>query len=163
MLIMKTALLFPARYRWPGALMMLAGLVLGTWVLFGNLELPWLELSVPALYGDQFLGNMPRNWFILFENNLTDELAAILTLTGALLLAFARQPVEDEYVGRLRLDSLLWATYMHHALLILSIMLVYGNGFFLVLVVNVCSFLLVFIIRFYLLLWRVRQTASHEE
>lgn len=142
---------------------MVAGLILGTLAIFGNLEIPWLEWPVPALYGDTFLGNMPRNWFIVFENNLTDELAAVLTLAGAMCLAFSRQPVEDEYVSRLRLDSLLWATYVHHGLLLLSVIFVYGSGFFVVLVLNVCAFLLVFIIRFYLLLWRDRQTASHEE
>jgi len=160
---MKDPLLFPARFRWPGAFLMTVGLVLGALAVFGDFEISWLELRMPAIYGDAFLGSMVRNWFILFENNVTDELAAVLTLAGAMLLAFSRQPVEDEYVRQLRLESLLWATYVHYGLLILSILLVYGSGFFIVLILNVCSFLLVFIIRFYSLLWKARQISSHEE
>ena len=77
-------------------------------------------------------------------NNFTDEVGSILLIIGLLLIAFSKEKDEDERISQLRLESLLWATLLNSALIILSIIFFYNELFLKVMAYNVCSTLIFF-------------------
>jgi len=77
-----------------------------------------------------------------------DEMVELLLIIGGLLVAFSKNKEEDEFISKLRLESLLWATYINYGILIFSILFIYNISFFYVLVANMFTILLLFIIRF---------------
>ncbi|UBM59650.1 hypothetical protein LAG90_03165 [Marinilongibacter aquaticus] len=91
-----------------------------------------------------------ENWqFAHFiQNNVLDELIALWILAGCVLVAFSREAVEDEYIMKVRLDSLLWATYFNCGALAFCILFVYDMAFYWVMIINLFALLLFFIVRF---------------
>ena len=71
---------------------------------------------------------------------------AILFTIGALFVGFSKQKNEDEYIASVRHDSLLWATYVNYMLLILSMLFIYDAGFFTVMVYNMFTVLIIFLL-----------------
>lgn len=91
--------------------------------------------------------------FNIQYNNFTDEIASILLIIGLLLIAFSKEKDEDERISQLRLESLLWATLVNSLLIILSIIVLYNQLFLKIMAYNICSTLILFIIRFNLTIY----------
>ena len=85
--------------------------------------------------------------------NFTDEIAAIGSIVGLLFIAFSKVKVEDEYVSKIRLESLQWAIYFNFVLLILATIFVHGMLYFQVIIFNMFTPLIFFIVRFYYILF----------
>jgi hypothetical protein len=75
-------------------------------------------------------------------------------LGGLLLVSFSKERTEDEYIGRLRMESLQLAVIINYILLILAALSLFGLDFLSVMVYNMFTILLIFIIRFNFLLYR---------
>ena len=71
-----------------------------------------------------------------------------------MLIAFAKEKVEDEFISKLRLTSLLWAISINYILLLIGILTVYGLDFLNVLFYNMFTPLVIFIIRFNFLYYK---------
>ncbi|GGH25055.1 hypothetical protein GCM10007423_08980 [Dyadobacter endophyticus] len=67
---------------------------------------------------------------------------------GLILIAFSREKHEDEMIQKLRLQALQWSVYANYIVLILCSLLFYWTDFFNVLVLNMYTVLLAFIIVF---------------
>ena len=91
---------------------------------------------------------------------LLDELISICLLAGLLLLAFTKEKLEDEWIQRVRLESLQWAVIINALLLVLFIVFVHGSPFFTVMTFNMFTPLLIFVGRFYYIL-RVKPLFSN--
>jgi hypothetical protein len=65
-----------------------------------------------------------------------------------LFIAFSKEKIEDEFISRLRLESLQFAVYLNYMILTLQILLVHSTAFLDIMVYNMFSVLLLFIIRF---------------
>ncbi|MBQ0739534.1 hypothetical protein J9332_35040, partial [Aquimarina celericrescens] len=91
-----------------------------------------------------------------------DEFVELLLIIGGLCIAFSKHKNEDEFISKLRLDSLLWATYINYGVLIFSILFIYWLSFFYVLVANMITILLLFIIRFYWVLAKSSKFEAYE-
>ena len=85
--------------------------------------------------------------------NFTDEIATIGSIVGLILIAFSKVKVEDEYVSKIRLESLQWAVYFNFAMLILATLFVHGMAYFQVIIFNIFTPLVFFIVRFYYILF----------
>ena len=81
-------------------------------------------------------------------------------ITGLLLIAFSREKHEDEFISRIRLESLQWAVLINYLLLIVSAFLVYGFSFMDVMMYNMLTVLIIFIVRFHLVLYRNKVSAD---
>jgi hypothetical protein len=121
----------------------------------------FLDINVFALHSDQFLGDI--GIFTVLENNVLDELACIFLIIGALLIAFSKEKVEDEFIAKIRLESLVWATYFNYTILLLAIIFIYGMGFFWVMSFNIFTMLFFFIIRFIWMKNKSKKELAHEE
>lgn len=139
---MKTGFLFPHRYRLMGWLVFVPSLALGLTYLYADFAFDFLTVYEPA--SSEVKGNRLFGWPI----NLTDELAALGVIAGLLLIGFSKEKVEDEMVGRLRLDALQWSVYVNYLILALCILFVHGDKFMDVMVYNLFTVLLVFVVRF---------------
>lgn len=86
-----------------------------------------------------------------------------LLMCGLLFVAFSKEKTEDEYIAKLRGDSLIWAVIVNAVLMIALSATVFGGWFVWVSFFNLYTTLVLFIIKFHLALHRFYKEASHEE
>ncbi|MCC3157409.1 hypothetical protein LJ737_09165 [Hymenobacter sp. 15J16-1T3B] len=157
---MNTRFLFPHRYKALGWVLFAAGVVLGVLYLHFQLEPAVLTWQLPAwLRLDPLLGNADTR----SRHNFLPELSGLLCIAGALLAACSRERAEDEFIMRLRLESLLWALYVNYALLALALVLTYDWLFFDLMVYSMFTPLVLFLLRFHYVLYRASRAARYAE
>ena len=103
------------------------------------------------------------NYFTFVENGILDEFILISIIVGALLVGFSKTKNEDEYISKIRYESLVWATYFNFTLIILSTVFVYGFQYFNILLANVFAMLLFFIIRFHYMIYKLNKSENDDE
>ncbi len=158
---MKTNFLFPNKFKKIGWIIFIPVFILSIlWVIF-EFEPEFLDVSVISLFNDEFLQDMQI--MIIIENNIADEILGILLIVSSLLIAFSKERNEDEFISKIRLESLVWATYVNYAILILAFIFIYNMIFFWVAVFNMFTILIFFIIRYNWALYKLKKSMSHEE
>ncbi|MEY8848138.1 hypothetical protein AB9K26_04955 [Psychroserpens sp. XS_ASV72] len=150
---MKTEYLLSNKFKIPGWILLILGLVLGVYESYAEFESDIFVTKVLAVFssGLGFLGSSSEEnntFFRIIENSIIDEIAALAIIFGGLLVGFSREKVEDEFIYKLRKDSLVWAIIFNYVILALTVVFVYEFSFFNVLVYNMFTPLLFFIIRF---------------
>ncbi len=146
---MENRFLFPHHYRRLGWFIFVPSLILGLACMYGDFSLDFLDLTISfGKEGDFLFGN---------SLNFTDELASIGFITSLLFIAFSKEKIEDEWITRLRLESLQFAVYLNYVVLSLQILLVHNTAFFDIMVYNMFSILLLFIIRFRAMIYHESQ------
>jgi hypothetical protein len=156
---MNQNFLFPNSLKKVGWITLIIGIVFGLFLLIVEPQLTWLEIKVFAIVDNPILSK--KSIFSMVTTNIADEIASLALLFGAVLVAFSKEKIEDEFSTSLRLSSLVWATYVNLLILVLSILFFYGMSFFLILVINLFSTLLVFIVRYNFLYYKYSK--SNEE
>lgn len=158
---MKTNYLFPNRFKKIGWLLFIPGIILGIVYLVYQSDISLFNIKVFAIAEEAIFSD--ANFFSISENNVLDEISSILLIIGALLIAFSKEKSEDEFISKIRLESLVWATYINYAILILAIIFVYDMTFLWVLVFNMFTLLVFFLIRFNWALYKSKNQISDEE
>lgn len=115
---MLTKILLPHRYQLLGWILFLPFAVLLFSENYLSFSFSWLEFGT---YKDGLLENS--------KENFTNEIALIGVFISLFLIAFSREIEEDEYIQKLRLNSLLMACYVNSFILILGTMLFYDFGY----------------------------------
>lgn len=95
--------------------------------------------------------------------DLTLTISCSLMIIGGVLTCFAKEKVEDEFISNLRLNSLLWAIFINYVLLLIGVILIYGVDFFNILLYNIFTPMIIFLIRFNYLLLKNSRLRIHEE
>ncbi len=159
---MKTNLLLPHCYQRIGWIMLLPAFVLGVILQITGFEPPDIfEIPVFAIADLEILGE--DVWFGLTENNILDEVITLLLIAGALLVVFSKERTEDELISRIRMESLIWATLVNYFILAFAVMFFYTIAFLQVLIFNMFTTLLFFIIRFRWMMYKSKKQISNEE
>lgn len=151
---MKTNFLFPNNVKPIGIILFGLSALLGVLTLIFNLQPSFFDLQTFAILADGF---GTQNTFSIIHNNLWDEILSIGLIIGAFLVGFSKEKVEDELISAIRLKSLVWATYINYGILMLAIMFVYDFSFFNILVFNMFTLLIFFIIRFNWELYKLKR------
>lgn len=160
---MKTSYLFPYRFKNISGIVFWISLVLlalfwGT-DQFGHFE---FKAKVFAVIGNS--GLLGRSeWFNWIEDSILDEILFLFLIVSGLIYAFSKEKIEDEMVSKIRLDSLVWATYFNYIVILLCYMFVYGIPFLSVMMVALFSHLLFFIIRFRWIMYKQNKSSDNEE
>jgi len=81
--------------------------------------------------------------------DLAGEILMTLTAISFFFVAFSRERTDDEWIMKIRLESLLWAFYAHLGGFLLSVWFSYGLGFYVFLSWNMLTAPLVFLARFH--------------
>lgn len=147
---MKTNYLLPNKYKPLGWILLVLGIIGGIFVIIEDYESDILRIQVLAIIiENNFL--KPEDGYSYFKfltNDIIDELSSIFIIIGGLIIGFTKEKVEDEFIYKLRKDSLVWALIVNYIILIIAIIFIYTFTFFDVLVFNMFTPLLFFIIRF---------------
>ena len=92
-------------------------------------------------------------------NNVT----IISIIVGGLFVTCSREKIEDEMTQQLRLSSLLTALYINYAALIVCALLVYDMDCLNVMIYNMVTILLIFMVVFRWKIWRMKKGAEDEK
>jgi len=164
---MRTNYLLPHRFKHVGWVMMAlsAGFLVWAYLLPNGFDsMKFLDCKVFSLFpktiGLALNSTLHATKLPLWEvttSNIGDEVAMICVIIAALFVGFSKEKEEDEYVAKIRLESLLWATYINYGLLLLAIVFVYEFRFLDVLIGNLFTLLVVFLVRFNFILFKQRR------
>jgi hypothetical protein len=124
-------------------------------------EANWLSMKVFALFADQFLEG--RQHFSFIHANVTNTLVGVLFIIGGVMVGFSKEKREDEFIANLRLSSLLWSVWVNYLLLLLAFILVWDMSFLNVMVYNMFTILIIFIVRFNYILFKNSKTTGDEK
>jgi hypothetical protein len=102
-------------------------------------ELSWLTWDGFRKEGNLFYGS---------DENFTYEIAYVGTFLSLFLIAFSKERIEDEYIQKLRLDSLLLAFYLYSLISIVGTLVFYSFDYLLFMGYNTFSLQVFFIVRF---------------
>ncbi len=138
---MKNSLLFPSNLRLYGCVLFLAGALLGIPNIFFEWQIGWLSFETESR--DIFSG----------RQNLTDEIALTLLLIGLLILCFSSLKKEDERTLYLRLQAYQWSFVVNFLIILAGNWILYGEYFLYLMIFNLFTPLIVFLIRFYYLIY----------
>lgn len=163
---MKTNYLFP--YKWKtisGLLFFISFITLVVYYCVPEFSSFQLNAKVFAIIADADNGKIFNGITFLgcTENSIADELLMLIVITSGIIYAFSKERNEDEMVASIRLHSLVWATIINYALILLSYMFVYGFIFLNVLMAIMFSQLLIFIILFRFKMYRFYNSRQDEE
>jgi len=150
---MLTKILLPHTFQKIGWIMVLPFSVLLFGVNYLSFKLSWL--SVPNFHSDE--EGLSR-LLDPDKSNYSLEFALIGVFLSLFLIAFSKERQEDEYIQKLRLDSLLVAFYVTTFILILGTLLFYGFGYLEFMGYNMFTIQLIFITRFKWVLYQQRKS-----
>ncbi|MBC7614824.1 MAG: hypothetical protein H7202_02035 [Pedobacter sp.] len=150
---MKNTFLLPNRYKVYGWIIFLLFSAIG-------LACMYLEFKIP---GFQVYSRQSEGFLDFNDYNLTDEFALTGVVIGLLMVAFAKEKNEDEFIAYLRLKSWQWSVLASYVILIVIVFTVYGGAFFGILFYNIFTVLLVFIAKFNFSLYQLKKAGSTDE
>lgn len=158
---MESQLLLPYQFKKIGWYLFIPTAIVGIILSFTNFEANWLNMKVFTLFNDEILGK--NQSFNFVKVNVTNTIVGALFIIAAIMVGCSKEKNEDEYISKLRLSSLLWAVWVNYILLFMSFLFVYGTPFMTVMIYNMFTVLLIFIIRFNYTLYRLSKTATDEK
>ncbi len=158
---MKTNYLLPNKLKKFGWVFFIIGFALWILSMIFTSEPDFLNFKVFAI-SDTFIFS-DELFFEMTENNVFDEIIGLLLIFGSIFIALSKEKSEDEFISKIRLESLVWATYINYAILVLAILFIFGFSFFTVLVYNMFTLLIFFLIRFNWMIYKLKKSVKNEE
>ncbi|TVQ42786.1 MAG: hypothetical protein EA362_12635 [Saprospirales bacterium] len=158
---MKANYLFPNKFKRIGWLILIPSAIFGILMLIFNYEPAFLDFKVPAIFVNEFFGD--KYFLGMVRNNILNEIIGVLTIISLLLVAFSKEKTEDEYIYKIRLESLVWAVYVNYGILLFCFLFIFGGSFLWVMVFNMFTVLLFFILRFNWKIARLRKSSDYEK
>ena len=141
---------FPHSLRWIGYILFIPGLTLGFLWGFAGFNPGWLKVPVFAVYSSY----LKTVTFGMTRTNLTDELTCILLLTGTLWLICSREKVESPELDLLRYKAFFFSVLLNSLFLLFSVLFIFGIGFINVMIINMFSQLVFYLVVFRFLMKR---------
>lgn len=142
--------LLPNRFKLLGFILTFLGVIMSVFYVWFDFR---FTLPVFAVYSS-FL---ETKLFEVIKTNVADELTLLPLLGGLSLLAFTKEKVETALIENIRLRAFISSGLINSFLILFSIVFVYGSGFIGVLVFNIISFQLLYLITFFFLKLRNKQ------
>ena len=140
--------LLPNKFKKPGWILFISGIILGIIHSINGYESNLLKIDVISLLHYESIFPNDNGFVRIIENSIVDELITLLAIIGGLLISFSREKIEDEFISKIRLDSLVWAFLVNYGVLLFTTIFIYDLRYFHVLVYNMFTPLIIFILRF---------------
>jgi len=141
-------LLLPNRLKNIGWILLLPSFVVGlVFILFEN-KFPNTKINVFGFFGDAILSSKLEQQFRVSSVDLIPNLIGICFLVGGILVMFSKEKKEDEFINQLRLNALQWSVFINYSLLLFCFLLVHGLAFLNVMVYNMFTIIVIYILRF---------------
>ncbi len=147
---MEKRFLLPSAFKPIGWITFFVFLPLAIACMYYGFSLPGLQLYYPedSMFGDY---------------NLTNELAFAGVVIGLLMVSFARLKHEDEFISKLRLESLQWAVVINYVIILVLLFVFYGLDFLTMMAYNTLTILIAFILKFYYSMYILKQNLARED
>ena len=158
---MKTNYLLPHRFKKVGWLLFIPSAILGLLTLIYDWTPEFLNVNVFGIFIDEIVGT--KKYFGFVSNNILNEILGVLVIISGLMIAFSKERMEDELISKIRLQSLVWATYWNYGILVLAFLFVYDLSFLWVMIFNMYTVLIFFIIKFNWSLINLNKALTYEE
>lgn len=158
---MSNKLLLPNKYKLIGWYLLIPATILGIFLSFTEFESLPINTKVFAIFSDGVFRK--SKFFSFIEVNITSTIVGVIFIIGAMLVGFSKEKKEDEFIEKLRLSSLLWAVWVNYILLFLSLIFIYGTAFFTVMIYNMFTILIIFIVRFNYILYKNSKAIPDEK
>ncbi len=158
---MSNKLLLPNKLKTIGWIILIPATVVGIVLTIIGFETNWINAKVFAFFTDEFFGG--TRFFTFIKTDITNTITGVLFITGAVLVGFSSEKKEDEYIANIRLSSLLWAVWVSYLLLLLAFLFVYGTAFLTVMIYNMFTVLIIFIVRFNYILYKNSKSVSDDK
>ena len=133
--------LIPRQFKWLGLILIVIAGFLYFYFDWYNIR---LEVPVFAVYSSF----MRTRYFVFSRTNFTDELTLLLALAGFMMIVFSKEKNESDEIKLVRYKSLVQAVFINSLFMAFSILFIYGSGFIAMLVFNVISVYLIYLIIF---------------
>lgn len=143
---MKANYLFPNRFKKIGWIILIPSAVMGLATLIYEYDPNFLNFNVPAIFLYELIGE--KQLIGMVSNNILNEILGVLIIVSSLMVAFSKEKLEDEYISTIRLESLVWAVYVNYGILLFSFLFIFDISFLWVMIFNMFTVLLFFIVRF---------------
>jgi hypothetical protein len=140
-LIINPHMLLPFRYKIPGYILIIIGLILTT--LYFTLDLRF-EMPVFAFFSSY----METRFLTFFKTNFADELILLTLITGFSLVAFSGEKVEQNFFSSIRYKAISKTAVINTSFLIFSILFIYGSGFVGIVLINIFSPFIIYLVLF---------------
>lgn len=135
-------LLLPNKLRIYGWAILFLGILFGVSRFYFGFKPKFFNIKVFAIYSKYF----ETNYFKVIDNHISEELTALFLLVGLFLISFTKEKIENDMISMIRYKSLILTFYINTVLIALSFLFVFGFGFINILVINVFSPLIIYII-----------------
>jgi hypothetical protein len=145
---MKSNYLLPNKYKPLGWILFITGIVSMIFYFFGSRETEPLKIKVLSIFNGFAGSAFEMEYYKIIEDGFFHELVLLFIIFGGLIIGFSKEKIEDEFIYKLRTDSLIWAIIFNYFILTLMVLLIYSFEFIYVLAFNICTPLLFFILRF---------------
>ncbi len=151
---MKTNYLFPHYLKKPTFILLILAIIAG--FLSDDISnAGYLKVQIGERLKEGFM--VPK------YKDYTDTVIGFLIILFSLFVAFSKEKIEDEYIEKIRLHSLVWSTYLNFGLLLLAFLFIYDLSFFDVMIYNLFTLLWIFIILFNIQKFILLKKVGHEK
>jgi hypothetical protein len=135
--------LLPYPFKLVGLFVTFIGLIFAVFYI-------WFDFRFTMPVFAVFSSFMETKIFATFKTNFADELTMLLLISGLALLVFSKERVESDDLNLARQKALTKASIANTIFLFLSTLFIYGSGFIGILVFNLFSFSLFYLVFFYI-------------
>ncbi|MCK9400851.1 MAG: hypothetical protein M0Q51_12780 [Bacteroidales bacterium] len=137
-------LLLPYPWKLAGRFVTISGIALAVLYL-------WFDFRFSMPVFAIFSSFLETKMFVTFRTNFADDLILLLLIVGFGLIVLSKEKIEFENLDSARAKALAKAIILNNIFLLFSILFVYGSGFIAILVLNLFSLSLFYLIFFYFL------------
>lgn len=156
--------LFPNKFKKVSGWIFLLSALFGAYYIFftdvESIGAKLFTLEVPALFHDRLFSSDKTLWI---KNNLFDELLTFIVVISGFLFGFSKERIEDEYISKMRSNSLATSLYINYGILLLATITTYGLPFLNVMMIQLFSILVLFNLIFTLRLKKHYNSTPNDE
>ncbi len=156
--IKKAKLFLPNYFKIVGIALLIPGIIAVVLRFYYSIKPEFLNVKVFAVYSIY----IDTKYFKVISNNISEEIVALLILTGLFFIALSQEIIENEDLVFIRLHSFILSVYLNFIFILFSLFFVFGIAFIQVLMLNMVSFLVIYIIIFNIYLYRYKSAANKE-
>ena len=150
---MKTNYLLPPCCKFIGWCMLLPFMAIFLLVLSDSSYDGDIVMKVFAVVSDD-------GWFKFIETGFLFEIGIVGLVSSLFLISFSREKDEDEYIEKIRLQSLVQALMISCVVLILGTLFLYGISFLVFTLLNMFILLITFVLIFNIRLTKFRNSCN---
>ncbi len=142
--------LLPYYYKAIGVIFVLIAIVFSVLYLKFDLNYTIPVFAIVSIY-------LETKFFVISQSNIIDEITLILFVLGFGLIVFSKEKNEFEFLSVYREKALVKATIVNAFIMLFSIIFIYGGGILGILVLNLFSVFIFYLLFFYVSLKKRNQ------